>query len=479
VLLDSSTAKDATIRFVVELAGSRATNTNTRLMINSVAASADASDASIKIGSVTLENGEQTVNLTLSVMTSRKTKTIKLKVAEGGGATPTVPVEAITLDKDSLTLTAGTSETLTASVGPDNATDKTVTWTTSDEAVAKVENGVVTAVAAGTATITAKAGEKTATCVVTVSAAEEPDTPPTEPVPVETIALSNASLELGVGKSETLTASVGPENATDKTVTWSSDNATVATVDQTGKVTAVAKGIATITAKAGEITASCKVTVIENLPALSALKFSAGSAATSVEYALEPAFDPAVREYTVIVPDNSTQFWAWATLGEGLTNNPKIIIKYFNTSGKETTKNITSGAAKGVSIGSFLKTGHDVKELSVLIADETAYTVKVVRKSQLKGINLSSDGSEVPLTPAFSNTTTEYSATVAYDKELTLGATATFSTSTFTVNGQPVDAVNKAATVSFIPQWDENMSYFHRIFRARYGVTPRAYRVNK
>lgn len=179
VLLDSSTAKDATITFVVELAGSRATNTNVRLMINSVAASADASDASIKIGSVTLENGEQTVNLTLSVMTSRKTKTIKLKVAEGGGATPTVPVEAITLDKDSLTLTAGTSETLTASVSPEDATDKTVTWTSDNDAVATVADGVVTAVAAGTATINAKAGEKTATCVVTVSAAEEPDTPDT------------------------------------------------------------------------------------------------------------------------------------------------------------------------------------------------------------------------------------------------------------------------------------------------------------
>ena len=179
VLLDSSTAKDATITFVVELAGSRATNTNVRLMINSVAASADASNAAIKIGSVTLENGEQTVNLTLSVMTSRVTKTIKLKVAEGGGATPTVPVEAITLDKDSLTLTAGTSETLTASVSPEDATDKTVTWTSDNDAVATVADGVVTAVAAGTATITAKAGEKTATCVVTVSAAEEPDTPDT------------------------------------------------------------------------------------------------------------------------------------------------------------------------------------------------------------------------------------------------------------------------------------------------------------
>ena len=80
-----------------------------------------------------------------------------------------VPVTSVTLDKTSLTLTEGDSQTLTATVKPDNASDKTVTWTSSNTSVAKVEGGKVTAVAQGTATITAKAGDKTATCAVTVN----------------------------------------------------------------------------------------------------------------------------------------------------------------------------------------------------------------------------------------------------------------------------------------------------------------------
>ena len=80
-----------------------------------------------------------------------------------------IPVNEIKLNMDALSMTRGATATLTATITPDNATDKTVTWTSSDEKVATVENGVVTAVGSGTATITVQAGEKTATCVVTVT----------------------------------------------------------------------------------------------------------------------------------------------------------------------------------------------------------------------------------------------------------------------------------------------------------------------
>lgn len=82
---------------------------------------------------------------------------------------PVVPVDAINLNTNTLSLTRGATATLTAIVTPDTATDKTVTWISSDEQVATVENGIVTAVGSGTATITAQAGDKTATCVVTVT----------------------------------------------------------------------------------------------------------------------------------------------------------------------------------------------------------------------------------------------------------------------------------------------------------------------
>ena len=85
-----------------------------------------------------------------------------------------IVVTGITLDRTSVELTEGETTTLVATVAPDDATIKMVAWSTSDEAIATVDNGVVTAVAAGTATITAKAGDKEATCVVTVEKKEEP-----------------------------------------------------------------------------------------------------------------------------------------------------------------------------------------------------------------------------------------------------------------------------------------------------------------
>ena len=147
----------------------------------------------------------------------------------------------------------GESETLVATVSPDNATDKTVTWSSTNTSVATVDaSGRVTAIKEGTATITAKAGDKSATCSVTVSK---------NVVAVTSIALNKTSLSLKEGESETLVATVSPDNATDKTVTWSSTNTSVATVDASGRVTAIKEGTATITAKAGDKSATCAVTV--------------------------------------------------------------------------------------------------------------------------------------------------------------------------------------------------------------------------
>ena len=98
---------------------------------------------------------------------ANKTYTFDWKVAED--VPPVVEVESITLNKTELTLEIGGSETLNATVLPDTATDKTVTWESSKNEVATVENGLVTAVGAGQASITAKAGDQTATCVVTVN----------------------------------------------------------------------------------------------------------------------------------------------------------------------------------------------------------------------------------------------------------------------------------------------------------------------
>ncbi len=186
------------------------------------------------------------------------TATIRVKSEDGGKmatclvnvSAKYVPVTSITLNRTNASLKAGETVTLTATVKPDDATDKTVTWSTSDATVATVSNGVVTAKKVGSATITAKAGDKTATCAVTVVATQ-----------VTSITLDRTSASLKAGETVTLTATVKPDDATDKTVTWTTSDASVATVSD-GVVTAKKVGSATITAKAGDKTATCAVTVV-------------------------------------------------------------------------------------------------------------------------------------------------------------------------------------------------------------------------
>ena len=164
------------------------------------------------------------------------------------------PVTSIELDKTSVTLKVGQTVTLKATVKPDDATDKTVTWSSSDESIATVADGVVTAKKVGKATVTAKAGDKTATCAITVEA-----------TPVTSIELDKTSASMKVGQTVTLKATVKPDDATDKTVIWSTTDATVVTVSN-GVVTAKKVGTATIKAKAGEQTATCTIIVVGIIP---------------------------------------------------------------------------------------------------------------------------------------------------------------------------------------------------------------------
>ncbi|MGE7989210.1 Ig-like domain-containing protein [Lysinibacillus fusiformis] len=154
---------------------------------------------------------------------------------------PVVPVTGITLNERSGNLKVGETKTITETVVPANATNKTVTWTSSNVNVATVDSqGKVTAIGEGSATITVTTvdGLKTATAIIEVFV----------PVPVTGITLNETSGNLQVGDTRTLTATVTPANATNKSVTWTSSDENVATVDSQGKVTAIGEGSATITA---------------------------------------------------------------------------------------------------------------------------------------------------------------------------------------------------------------------------------------
>ena len=162
------------------------------------------------------------------------------------------PVESITLNRTNITLGEGESVTLKATVIPKDATDGTVTWYSSDESIATVDqNGTVNAIKQGAATIVAKAGDKQATCALTVIKK------------VESIALDQTSLTLLVGETTTLTVTVLPEDATDKTVTWRTYDSRVATVEN-GIVKAIGVGATTIIASVGQFSVSCSVHVLKD-----------------------------------------------------------------------------------------------------------------------------------------------------------------------------------------------------------------------
>ncbi len=167
-----------------------------------------------------------------------------------------VLVESITLDCSEKRLYVGDTFEIHADVYPYNAADKSLSWISDNPEVASVdENGKVTAVSVGEAIISAKSvdgSDVSAECKVTV-----------DPVSASAVTLNVADMTLLVGQSDKLTATVSPENVTDKTITWASDNETIASVDENGLVTALGVGSATITASTENgLTATCEVTVL-------------------------------------------------------------------------------------------------------------------------------------------------------------------------------------------------------------------------
>lgn len=171
---------------------------------------------------------------------------------------PSYPVTGIKVSPDTLTLTKkDETAQLTAEVTPSYADNKRVTWQSSDEKVATVdENGKVTAVGNGTATITATSvsGSYTATVSVTVKISVE--------IQKLTIEAEKETLTK-IGESTELKVKIEPENADLQKLIWKSDNEKVATTDENGKVTAVGNGTAeiTVTTEDGKITASIMITV--------------------------------------------------------------------------------------------------------------------------------------------------------------------------------------------------------------------------
>ena len=214
------------------------------------------SSSNLKVASVD-STGKVTAlgigNATITVTTSNgKTSKSSINVKE-----KVIDTKSITLDKTSIILYTKEIANLNASINPYNATNKNVSWSSSNSKVASISNGKVTAIGKGTATITASQGSIKSECKVTV---KEP-----EPVIIEIteLKMNIENTIIYVGDTINLSVTISPSNASNKSVSWKSSNNSVVVVDSTGKVKAVGPGQAIITAYSGNVKATSIINVRE------------------------------------------------------------------------------------------------------------------------------------------------------------------------------------------------------------------------
>ena len=229
-------------------------------------------------GEVTaLKKGKATVTIV-----SKRTDGTQYEI-EVKSESESIKVEEVKLSKEEVTLEVGESSTITYEIGPFNATNQNVSWYSTNEDVAVVENGKIVAKGSGEATIIVKSGNNiTAETKVKI---EDNGTNNNNnnnnnnngnnnnnnngnnnnnnnDVLVQSISLDKTTANISVGGTINLTAVINPTNATNKTLTWKSSNPKVASVDNNGKVTGIGKETATITATtSNNKTATCNVTV--------------------------------------------------------------------------------------------------------------------------------------------------------------------------------------------------------------------------
>ena len=165
--------------------------------------------------------------------------------------TVTNPVQKVALSQNSVTIVEGETLELKAMIEPADADDTVIIWTSSDENIAAVNSGVVTAVSVGDAIITAECGELKSECTVSVVS---------KVISVEKVSLDKTNLTINKGGSATLKATVYPSDATEKNVVWSSSDSSVVVVDN-GTITGIGKGNATISASCGNKKAVCSINV--------------------------------------------------------------------------------------------------------------------------------------------------------------------------------------------------------------------------
>ena len=299
---------------------------------NLVWSSGNTAVATVSNGVVT---GEAAGMTTITVISSNgKTASCIVTVK-----TPEVLPSGVTLSEQTAMIDVGKTVSLTATVAPSNATNKSVIWTSSNTSVATVSDGTVTGKSAGTATITAATSNgKTASCTVTVTDSV---------VIAESVYLNKYSLNLEKGETEQLQATIEPSNVTDNFVVWSSADMSVATVDQNGTVKAVNEGKVTITVStANGKKTTCSVTVYTSVPIRTVAELKAIENDLDGNYKLAANIDLGKSEWTPIGKDKNTPFTGklkgngYQITGLSITDNSQVYSGLFGYC-KGTVTNLT------------------------------------------------------------------------------------------------------------------------------------------
>lgn len=294
-------------------------------------------------------------------------------------------VSGVSLNKASLTLYVGETESLAATVAPEDASDKTVAWSSDNSAVASVSNGKVTANKPGTAVIKVVTNDlsKEAACTVTVKRH------------AESVELSQKEIKLYLGENRSLTATVLPSDASDKNVTWSSSNPNVATVSTAGNVVSKSVGTTVITVKTadGGHQASCHVTVLEPVVYATSL--------TITPQALNMNIGESASLTLQMLPYNANEKLVWESDNESVARVvngditavgvgvAKIMVK---------GKNVTSNEVTVTVIDKFAVTGVKLNESekSLQVGDSFILTATVLPEdARDKTVTWSSDKESV------------------------------------------------------------------------------------
>ena len=272
---------------------------------------------------------------------------------------PTNVLTGIKLNQSNVTVNLGEKGWIGATYMPSNADDKVLYWTSSNEKVATINEGVITPVGVGTATLTAtsRAGGKTATCTVTV---KDPNS-----VSLQSIEMKTDKIALKQGETGWVGVTYNPSNVTDKVLTWASSNTDVATVSE-GNIKAVGAGTATLTAKSrdGGKTAKCEVTVTDGT-----VKVQSISLKSTTEILTKGSTKTI---YAVYNPSNVTdKVLTWSSSNTGVATVSEGVVKAVGTGVATITAKSRDGGKTASCTVVVTDKNSQMKEITLKTTEET------------------------------------------------------------------------------------------------------------